>query len=177
MAKDEKSWHLARSEGEQQLADFEFSLERIMRAFYRWKSECLAAVSDGSFTGDDAAVLNIIRYMDRPKGLSEIAGLLNRADTANIQYTLRKLLKAGLIEKTNAVSRRATGYQVSAEGRRVTEEYADLRAELLVSLTRALGSDASRFGEAAGFLDLLAGLYDQATARASTKRYVLDAAE
>ena len=130
--KSDGGWHLAETPPEERLTELEFSLERVMRAFYRWKSECLAAVSDGTFTGDDAAVLNVIRYREQPKGLSEIAGLLNRADTANIQYALRKLLRAGLIEKTNAASRRATGYRVTASGRGVTDRYAALRAELLV---------------------------------------------
>ena len=52
------TWHLARTETERQLSDFEFRLERLAQAYYRWKAACLAAVCDVPLTGDDVAVLN-----------------------------------------------------------------------------------------------------------------------
>ncbi|MCW5771461.1 MAG: hypothetical protein KIT16_07505, partial [Rhodospirillaceae bacterium] len=73
-------WHLARNDEESRLAAFELSLERLMHAYYAWKSACLVAVTDGQFSGNDTAVLNTIRMRDRPKGLSEISKLLNRED-------------------------------------------------------------------------------------------------
>jgi predicted MarR family transcription regulator len=51
------SWHLARTETERRLTDFEFGLERLAQAYYRWKAACLAAVCDVPLTGDDVAVL------------------------------------------------------------------------------------------------------------------------
>src|SRR5271168_2665947 len=67
------SWHLARTETERRLSDFEFGLERLAQAYYRWKAACLAAVCDVPLTGDDVAVLNVVRMGDEPKRLSEIA--------------------------------------------------------------------------------------------------------
>ena len=92
------SWHLARTETERRLSDFEFRLERLAQAYYRWKAACLAAVCDVPLTGDDVAVLNVVRMGDEPKRLSEIGQLLNRVDVPNLQYATRKLVKAGLIE-------------------------------------------------------------------------------
>ncbi len=99
-ATDERpgSWHLARTETERRLSEFEFRLERLAQAYYRWKAACLAAVCDVPLTGDDVAVLNVIRMGDEPKRLSEIGQLLNRVDVPNLQYATRKLVKAGLIE-------------------------------------------------------------------------------
>ena len=134
---DRAPWHLSRDEEEAQLTGFEASLERVVHAYHRWKSECLAAVSDETFSGNDTAVLNVIRMRDRPKGLSEIGRLLNRQDTANIQYTIRKLLKAGLVEKASAASRKDTSYRATKLGRDVTDAYAELRADLLITLARS----------------------------------------
>jgi predicted MarR family transcription regulator len=89
------SWHLARTETERQLSDFEFGLERLAQAYYRWKAACLAAVCDTPLSGDDVAVLNVIRMGDEPKRLSEVGQLLNRVDVPNLQYAARKLTRAG----------------------------------------------------------------------------------
>ena len=82
-------------------------------------------------------------------------------------------MKAPAHQKADSASRRATGYRVTASGRGVTDRYAALRAELLVPSTESV----SGFGDAARLLDVLSGLYDQATTRAGAKRYTLTAAE
>ena len=89
------AWHLARTETERRLSDFEFGLERLAQAYYRWKAACLAAVCDVPLTGDDVAVLNVVRMGDEPKRLSEIGQLLNRVDVPNLQYATRKLVRVG----------------------------------------------------------------------------------
>lgn len=173
-AETSETWHLARNKDEQNLAAFEFSLERAMHGYYRWKGACLAAVCgdvDGTFSGNDTAVLNVIRMKDLPKGLSEICRLLNRDDTANIQYSLRKLTKAGLIEKAAKSARKSTVYTVTARGRTVTDAYADLRANLLVSMSQALGDPARQMGGAEQMLNLITGLYEQASKQAAARRY------
>ena len=166
-----KTWHLARTEAAFALSSFEFSLERLFQAFYRWKSECLAAASGCRLTGDDTAILNVIRMREQPKSLSEIARLLNREDTANVQYALRKLLSEGLVEKANGAARKTTTYRVTAKGFDVTERYAELRAQVLMTLLQALGDNRDRFHDVGHFLDLMAGMYDQAAGQVSTRRY------
>lgn len=169
-------WHLARDSEEAVLTGFESSLERVIHAYHRWKSECLAAVRQASgsgetFSGNDTAVLNVIRMKDRAKGLSEIARLLNRDDTPNIQYSIRKLLKAGLIEKASATSRKSTSYRVTDHGRAVTDSYADLRARVLLPFLRSIGRCAEDQAAAEQFLNLMTGMYDQAAKQAAEQRY------
>lgn len=167
----DRSWHLARSEAEVSLSEFEFSLERVIQAYYRWKAECLAAASDCGLTGNDTAILNVIRMKEQPKSLSEIARLLNREDISNIQYALRKLLNEGLVEKTSGTSRKGTTYGVTPKGFQATEDYAELRAQILMKLLGSLDDKQDRFGETGHFLDLMAGMYDQAAGQVSTRRY------
>ncbi len=125
--------HLSQLPEEAFLTDFEFSLERSIHAFYRWKEACMKAVHDVEMSGHDVAVLNVLRMMDQPKSRQQLANLLNRDDTSNLQYALRKLLRAGLIEKADATSRKNTTYRTTLAGQKVTDKYADLRRQLLTN--------------------------------------------
>lgn len=164
-------WHLARDEDEARLTAFELRLERVVHAYHRWKSACMAAVGDQDFAGDYVAVLNVIRMRERPKSRVEIARVLNRDDTSNIQYALRKLLRAGLIEKVDAVSRKTATYRTTAKGIEVTEAYSDLRNELMIGMTGRLDDDGTALREAGDLLDTMSGFYDQAAKLAATRRY------
>jgi predicted MarR family transcription regulator len=165
------SWHLARTETERQLSDFEFGLERLAQAYYRWKAACLSAVCAVPLTGDDVAVLNIVRMGDEPKRLSEIGQLLNRVDVPNLQYATRKLSRAGLIETEGHSSRKETRYRVTAAGHAVTEAYAALRAATLPPMIDAMEGWAAKSEATSAQLDLISSLYAQAAQIAITRRH------
>src|SRR6266702_3997351 len=171
IAEQPGSWHLARSETERQLCDFEFGLERLTQAYYRWKAACLAAVCDVPLTGDDVTVLNVVRMGDEPKRLSEIGQLLNRVDVPNLQYATRKLVRVGLIETEGSSSRKETRYRVTAKGHSVTEAYAALRTATLPPMLEALDGWAAKAETTSTHLDLIASLYAQAAQIAITRRH------
>src|ERR1700761_5473834 len=165
------SWHLARTETQRQLSEFEFRLERLAQAYYRWKASCLAAVCDVPLTGDDVAVLNVVRMGDEPKRLSEVGQLLNRVDVPNLQYATRKLVRAGLIETEGYSSRKETRYRATEQGRAVTEAYAEFRAATLPPMLEALEGWPVRSEASKLQFDSIAGLYAQAAQIAITKRH------
>jgi predicted MarR family transcription regulator len=165
------SWHLARTETEKRLSDFEFRLERLAQAYYRWKAACLAAVCDVPLTGDDVAVLNVVRMGDEPKRLSEVGQLLNRVDVPNLQYATRKLVRAGLIETEGSSSRKETRYRATEKGLAVTEAYAALRGTTMPPMLDALDGWAANLETTSVQMDLLASLYGQAAQVAITKRH------
>jgi predicted MarR family transcription regulator len=165
------SWHLARTETERRLSEFEFRLERLAQAYYRWKAACLAAVCDVPLTGDDVAVLNVVRMGDEPKRLSEIGQLLNRVDVPNLQYATRKLVKAGLIETEGSSSRKETRYRTTATGHSVTEAYAALRATTLPPMLEALDGWTDKSEATGSHLELVSSLYTQAAQVAITRRH------
>ena len=171
IAEQPGSWHLARSETERQLCDFEFGLERLTQAYYRWKAACLAAVCDVPLTGDDVTVLNVVRMGDEPKRLSEIGQLLNRVDVPNLQYATRKLVRVGLIETEGSSSRKETRYRVTAKGHSVTEAYAALRTATLPPMLEALDGWAEKSATTSIQLDLISSLYAQAAQVAITRRH------
>ncbi len=166
----DRHWHLANNDYEIGVTEVEFSVFRVAAAFERWQSDCLATCHAGTFSGTDTAVLHVIRMHDRPKSISEVARLLKRDDLANLQYGIRKLLKAALIERSNqSGSKRDMAYRVSALGRDVTDAYAEARRELLISMMRESLGEAG-FDTVARLLNLMAAMYDQASCIAATHR-------
>ncbi|MGX1309022.1 putative MarR family transcription regulator [Amorphus suaedae] len=163
-------WHLARTPEERRLADLEFALERVAQAYYRWKGVCFAEVAELAISGDDVAVLNMVRFEDRPKRLSEIGRLLNRTDVPNLQYAMRKFVKAELVETVGGGSRRDMRYQVTDAGLEVTEAYAALRRDVLLPLVGALGADGQDSVALAGALDSLTLTYGSAAQLAPIKK-------
>ena len=162
-------WHLAQSEAEVDTTELEFALMRTFEGFGRWQSECLASVCDLAATGPENALLHIIRMNDRPKSIKDLARLTNRDDVPNIQYSLRKLLGAGLILRKGS-GRSGVTYEVTEEGLRVTEDYGALRRRLLMTAIANLPGFAGRLAEATRTLNLLSGIYEEVARTAATHR-------
>ena len=107
---------------------------------------------------------------DRPKSISEIGRLLNRDDLSNLQYGIRKLVNAGVIEKSGTSdSKKGVTYVVTDLGCEITDKFAQFRRELLISLTRSMSTEISLV-DAARVLNLMSGMYDQASCIAAAHR-------
>ncbi len=130
----------------------------------------MSCATPSGLSGQDAAILHVIRMRDVPKTLSEIGRLLNRDDVANIQYSLKKLLTAGLIEKAEAASKKQTSYVASAKGLGVTATYSEHRRNILLAMIEQVQEKVPDIAEATRTLDLLIGIYDQASRIAATYR-------
>jgi predicted MarR family transcription regulator len=169
----DRHWHLAQSETELKFTELEFSILRIGAAFDRWQTDCLACcVDDGGLSGIDNAVLHIIRMHDRPKSISEISRIMNRDDLSNLQYSIRKLTKAGLIERAGkGDSKRTAAYGVTAEGTRVSDLFAQYRRELLLTLTESIKEMDADIVTASKVLNITAGLFDHASTVAASHRH------
>jgi predicted MarR family transcription regulator len=165
----DRSWHLARTALEIDVTEVEYALMRCFEAFGRWQAECLASVSDFSATGPENALLHVIRMNDRPKSMRDLAHMTNREDIPNIQYSLRKLIQGGLVVRSGS-GRSGVVYEVTEEGRDVTDRYAAVRAVLLVGGVERVPELSKRMEEAARTLELMTGIYEQAARSAATHR-------
>lgn len=166
----ERPWHLAASDAERVMAEFEHALICLGEAFGRYNLQGLAGASgDTSFSGQDNMVLHIIATLDRPKSLSDISRFMNRDDLANIQYSLRKLMKAGLIEKASDRSARGTTYQTTVEGRERVNAFVARRRELVLGPPEEMEQLREQLRGATKVMSHFIGLYDQA-ARVMTTR-------
>jgi predicted MarR family transcription regulator len=162
-------WHLAQSAVEVATTELEFALMRTTEGFARWQSECLASVVDLAATGPENAMLHVIRMNERPKTIKDLARLTNRDDVPNIQYSLRKLIAAGLVERRGS-GRSGVTYEVTEEGSRVTEDYGALRRRLLIAAVDGVPGFAERLAEATRTLNLLCGIYEEISRVAATHR-------
>ena len=162
-------WHLARKPGEVEFTELEFALMRTYEGFARWQAECLANVVDLAASGAENALLHIIRMNDRPKTIKDLARLTNRDDVPNIQYSLRKLIGAGLVLRKGS-GRAGVTYEVTPEGRRVTEDYGVLRRQLLIEAIESVPEMPRRLQEATRTLNLLCGIYEEVARVAATHR-------
>lgn len=165
----DRTWHLARDPLEIDVAELEYALMRSFEAFGRWQAECLASTIDFAASGPENALLHIIRMNDRPKSIRDLAYMTNREDIPNIQYSLRKLIKAGLVERSGS-GRSGVVYEATQLGRDVTDRYADIRGALLIEAIRHVPELALRMEDAARTLELMTGIYAQAARNAATHR-------
>ena len=165
----DRRWHLSRTAAEVGLTELEFAIMRTNEAFGRWQTECLANVSDFSANGPEDALLHLIRMNERPKSIKDLAQLTNRTDIPNLQYSLRKLIKAGLVVRRGS-GRTGVTYCVTSTGRKVTDDYAEVRKILLVAAIKSFPELPQKLTDAARTMEVLTGLYEQAARDAATYR-------
>lgn len=164
----DKTWHLAEDAKESELSDFELQLWRVFYGFLRWQEQCEVCANGDDMTAYELAILHIIRMQDRPKNIPELCRLMNREDSLNVGYVIKKLIKLGLIErkkvKTNTV------YQITEEGVHNTERYKNIRKNVLLKLF--LKQKELQLPEMTEQLAILKGLYEEGTRiTASYKSY------
>ena len=119
--------------------------------------------------GTENAILNVIRMNDRPKTMKVLARLTNRDDVPTIQYSLRTLIGAGLVIRKGA-GRSGVTYEVTEEGRRVTDDYGAVRRRLLIQAVANVPGFSEQLAEATRTLNLLSGIYEEISRVAATHR-------
>jgi predicted MarR family transcription regulator len=112
-------------------------------------------------SGQDNAILQQIMAASRPLAVTDIARFANRDDIANIQYSLKKLVRAGLIARPAAVPR-ATSYVVTPRPQ-VDREFFALRRQLFTDLSAQILGFDDQLEKSANLLNLIAGFYDHGT--------------
>ena len=148
------------------MSEFEFGLIISGNAFDRWIVRCMAAAGYPDFNRLDVLVLHTVNHRARDKRLADICFVLNVEDTHLVNYALKKLVKAGLVEAEKRG--KETLYRSSGEGAEACRRYREVREPCLVETVKALGNfDEAEIATVARFLRALSGLYDQA-ARAAT---------
>ncbi len=156
--------HLAASAEELTVTDFEQSLICAAEAFYRCIGLLLGpAAREHRLSGEDNVILQQLMASPHPRNLTDLARFANRDDTANIQYSLRKLITAQLVEKAPGSTNRDSRYQVTARGRALTEEFLARRRALVMEPARQMRDADTHLQAAIRALNMMAGIYDQGT--------------
>lgn len=119
---------------EKTLTEFEFHFWRAFYAFLRWQENCEKTANDNALTGHELVLLHLICMTEAPKSISDIGQLLNRDDQFNLMYSLRKLVKRGLINKIKQSGRTGHFYQVTEAGIKKINDYSTSKKNLLLPL-------------------------------------------
>jgi predicted MarR family transcription regulator len=152
---------LARTERERAFFEFEQALICASEAFYRFAGAALGPTGrQYNLTGEEQVILQQLMFAPKPRSVSDLSRFSNRDDVANIQYSLRKLTAAGLIEKVPGSTNRDTRYRPTAAGRNLTESLVVTRREQLIAPSANITDIEKQLKAATTAMSLLTGLYD-----------------
>jgi len=156
--------HLAASPHELAVTELEQALICAAQAFYRFIGESLGPEgARHNLSGEDNLILQQLMASSRPRGVLDLARFANRDDIANIQYSLRKLIKAELVEKAPGSTNRDTVYQPTPRARELTEHFLALRRELVMGPSEAIPGFDEQLRAAARAIQLVTSFYDHGT--------------
>jgi predicted MarR family transcription regulator len=152
---------LSRTERERAFFEFEQALICASEAFYRFAGATLGTTGrQHNLTGQEQVILQQLMFTSKPRSVGDLSRFSNRDDIANIQYSLRKLAAAGLIEKVPGSTNRDTRYQPTAAGRQLTEGLVTTRRERLIAPSANITDIEKQLKAAVTAMTLLTGLYD-----------------
>jgi len=149
-----------------QLSEFEYGLIIAHNAFSRWMQRCMSASGHVDFSPLDILVLHNVNHRGREKRLVDICFVLHVEDQHTVNYSLKKLVKSGLIDREK--KGKEILYFVTDEGRKACEQYRAIREKCLTSSYRAMDQESGEMSQAAALLRLMSGMYDQASRAASS---------
>jgi predicted MarR family transcription regulator len=148
------------------LSEFEYGMIIAHNAFSRWMIRCMHAAGFADFSPLDVLVLHNVNHRNRQKRLVDICFVLHVEDQHTVNYSLKKLVKGGLVEREKRG--KEIFYFATNEGKESCKRYRDIRERCLTSAYRSLGPDGAEVSQAAALLRLMSGLYDQASRAASS---------
>lgn len=147
-----------------EMSELEYGLIVSWNAFSRWAVRCMAAAGVPDLTITDVLVLHHINHRARNKKLADICFVLNYEDTHVVNYSLKKLLSAGLAVGDKVG--KEVFYRPTEKGEEAVKRYREIREQCLLSSVE--GEMNPHIGELARFLRLMSGMYDQAARAASS---------
>ncbi|WP_424934593.1 winged helix DNA-binding protein [Amaricoccus macauensis] len=159
------SRHLADGEG-WELSELEFGMIIAYNAFSRWMTRCMTAAGQPDLSPLEILIVHNVNHRARDKRLSDICFLLNIEDTHTVNYALRKLLKAGLLEAEKRG--KEVFYRTSPDGLALCQAYRDVRRQCLLEGLSGTDLAGPELREIARTLRALSGHYDQASRAAAS---------
>lgn len=149
-----------------QFSELEYALTMTHNAYSRWMNHCMAAAGHSDFNSLDILILHNVNHHTRERRLSEIAFVLNIDDTHTVNYSVKKLVKANLVEGHK--EGKEIYYRTTEEGSRVCRVYSEIREKCLVNAAEATGRDFEEFSRLALLLREISSHYDQASRMAAS---------
>lgn len=165
-----ENWHLGGTRGDVLLTELELVMMRFQQAFERWVVHVTERSGDPNLSFSESVLLHSVRLQSQPCTTQSIARLLNRDDIPNVQYSLRKLVKGGYLTHATANAKN-NSFTLTERGYRITDYYARIRHEVLVTHARNLETMEGEFQAIIDQIGILTGQYDEAMRKASTYHF------
>ena len=159
------SRHLAEGDG-WEASELEYGLIIAFNAFSRWMVKCMSAAGHPDMTSLEILVLHNVNHRGREKRLSDICFLLNIEDTHTVNYALRKLMKAGMLESEKRG--KVVFYRASETGKTLCQAYREIRERCFLDGLSRIDITGDEFRDIAANLRTLSGQYDQASRAAAS---------
>ncbi len=159
------SEHLATEQG-WQFSEYEYGLIVAYNAFSRWMTRCMSAVGFQDFNPLDVLVLHNVNHRGRAKRLVDVAFVLNVEDQHTVNYSLKKLTKAGLVSSKKRG--KEMFYSTTDEGENACAEYGKVRELCLINPATSSNVDKDEISRTAKVLRNSSGLYGQASRAAAS---------
>lgn len=159
------TWHLAPTESDLAIINFEFLFWRTYYSWIRWQEDCQKCIANDGLTSHEVALLHLIGMNNSAKTVYELARLINRDDMPNIQYGIKKLIELGYAEKVDikAEHKKTIAYQLTNKGKENVEAFTMAREHTVTKTIAAYNVTQSQLEEAAKTLSLMKGVYDEAS--------------
>lgn len=145
---------------------FEESLQVLKNAFEQWVKRCGSRAGLTGFSSMEIQVLHIVGRAREPRRVGDICFVLNVEDAHTVNYAVKKLLKAGLLQSQR--SGKDVTFVVTKEGGLRMDDYAAIKKQFLLEASVRFSGDEIPLGDLAGKLHLLSALYEQAARKAET---------
>lgn len=156
--------HLAQTPREFAITEFEQGLICAAESFFRFYGALLGRRGrEHKLSGQDNVILQQILAASRPLAVTDIARFANRDDIANIQYSLKKLLKADLIRKAPHSSAREVSYVATTRAQEWTSQFLALRRQLFTDPSAQILNFQEQLALCSKLLNTIAGFYDHGT--------------
>jgi predicted MarR family transcription regulator len=154
------------------MAEFEVAMIVLWHTFSRWVERCgqAAGVEGSTF---DLALLHYLRLRRRPLRVADIAFALSIEDQHLVSYSVRKLVREGLLQSEK--NGKEILYSTTPKSEESFERYVEVRQRLLISgidMIKNPGFDVTALG---GMLRTLSGNYEQAARAAASDWHVVSA--
>lgn len=145
---------------------FEEGLQVLKSAFEKWVKRCGTRAGLGGFSSMEIQILHIIGRAKEARRIVDICFVLNVEDAHVVNYAVKKLLKAGLVQSQR--TGKDVAFIVTREGGSRMDAYAEVKKQFLLEPSTKFSSQEIPLEELAGKLQILSALYEQAARKAET---------
>lgn len=128
---ESSNWHLAETDIEKDIADFELALWHLIYSFFNWQEQCQATSSGQKMSAERLSIFHVMGMYDKPKTYEEIAAILQQ-NSSPVRHQCRELEKHGFATVINKSGRKF--YTLTKKGKEAIRDNVEVRKATYIAL-------------------------------------------